>query len=133
MTAKPLPSVGVVSLGCAKNLVDTEVMLGHLQRAGHRPIATDLWDVASVRAQIRSIEEESRMLRDNALNAVEGMTFAHVTRATAYFEHPLFKPYFDAWCDARDLGEMPVVAVHADVCRGDLLFELELDACSPAR
>ena len=32
---KALPSVGVVSLGCAKNLVDTEVMLGHLQRAGH--------------------------------------------------------------------------------------------------
>jgi ribosomal protein S12 methylthiotransferase len=25
----------VVSLGCAKNLVDTEVMLGHLSRAGH--------------------------------------------------------------------------------------------------
>ena len=34
MAAKP-PSVGVVSLGCAKNLVDTEVMLGHLARAGH--------------------------------------------------------------------------------------------------
>ncbi|HEY1250294.1 MAG TPA: 30S ribosomal protein S12 methylthiotransferase RimO [Thermoanaerobaculia bacterium] len=32
---KALPSVGVVSLGCPKNLVDTEVMLGHLQRAGH--------------------------------------------------------------------------------------------------
>ena len=32
---KSLPSVGVVSLGCPKNLVDTEVMLGHLQRAGH--------------------------------------------------------------------------------------------------
>ena len=26
--------VGVISLGCAKNLVDTEVMLGHLDRAG---------------------------------------------------------------------------------------------------
>ena len=35
MTATKLPSVGVVSLGCAKNLVDTEIMLGHLQRAGH--------------------------------------------------------------------------------------------------
>lgn len=35
MTDARLPSVGVVSLGCAKNLVDTEVMLGHLQRAGH--------------------------------------------------------------------------------------------------
>ena len=35
MTARGLPSVGVVSLGCPKNLVDTEVMLGHLKRAGH--------------------------------------------------------------------------------------------------
>ncbi len=35
MTRSGLPSVGVVSLGCAKNLVDTEIMLGHLQRAGH--------------------------------------------------------------------------------------------------
>jgi ribosomal protein S12 methylthiotransferase len=30
-----LPTVGMVSLGCAKNLVDAEVMLGHLERAGH--------------------------------------------------------------------------------------------------
>ncbi|MGZ5429947.1 MAG: 30S ribosomal protein S12 methylthiotransferase RimO [Thermoanaerobaculia bacterium] len=29
-----LPSVGIVSLGCPKNLVDTEVMLGHLRREG---------------------------------------------------------------------------------------------------
>ncbi len=35
MTSKGLPSVGIVSLGCAKNLVDTEVMLGHLAQAGH--------------------------------------------------------------------------------------------------
>lgn len=33
---RPLPTVGVVSLGCPKNLVDSEVMLGHLQGAGHR-------------------------------------------------------------------------------------------------
>jgi ribosomal protein S12 methylthiotransferase len=32
---KPLPSVAVVSLGCPKNLVDTEIMLGHLVREGH--------------------------------------------------------------------------------------------------
>src|SRR5512143_1989396 len=30
----PLPSVGIVSLGCPKNLVDTEVMLGHLRQEG---------------------------------------------------------------------------------------------------
>ena len=37
--SKTLPSVGVVSLGCPKNLVDTEIMLGHLQRAGHAIVA----------------------------------------------------------------------------------------------
>jgi len=35
MTKTSLPTVGVVSLGCPKNLVDTEVMLGHLAKAGH--------------------------------------------------------------------------------------------------
>ncbi|HKD16910.1 MAG TPA: 30S ribosomal protein S12 methylthiotransferase RimO, partial [Thermoanaerobaculia bacterium] len=35
MTTRSLPTVGIVSLGCPKNLVDAEVMLGHLQRAGH--------------------------------------------------------------------------------------------------
>jgi ribosomal protein S12 methylthiotransferase len=33
--------VGVVSLGCAKNLVDTEVMLGHLARSGHAVVSED--------------------------------------------------------------------------------------------
>lgn len=32
----PATRVGMISLGCAKNLVDTEVMLGHLDRAGCR-------------------------------------------------------------------------------------------------
>jgi ribosomal protein S12 methylthiotransferase len=40
VTEKKLLPVGIVSLGCAKNLVDTEVMLGHLARAGH-PIVPD--------------------------------------------------------------------------------------------
>ena len=33
-TVKPTARIGVISLGCAKNLVDTEVMLGHLGDAG---------------------------------------------------------------------------------------------------
>jgi enamine deaminase RidA (YjgF/YER057c/UK114 family) len=62
-----------------------------------------------------------------------GMCYDDVTRATAYFEHPLFKTLFDSWCATRELRHLPVVSVHADVCRHDLLFELELDACFPAR
>jgi len=32
---RTVPRIGVISLGCSKNLVDTEVMLGHLDRAGY--------------------------------------------------------------------------------------------------
>lgn len=31
---KEAPRVGIISLGCAKNLVDTEIMIGHLDRHG---------------------------------------------------------------------------------------------------
>jgi ribosomal protein S12 methylthiotransferase len=60
---KPLPSVGVVSLGCAKNLVDTEVMLGHLKQAGHAIVPDSVARVVMVntcgfidRAKEESIE-----------------------------------------------------------------------------
>ena len=57
-----------------------------------------------------------------------GMTFHDVTRATGYFESPAFKAHFTAWLADRDLSAMPVISTHCDVCRADLLFELELDA-----
>jgi hypothetical protein len=37
----------------------------------------NIWDTASVRAQSRSVEEETRMLADNAKRAVEGFHFPH--------------------------------------------------------
>ena len=33
------PRVGLISLGCAKNLVDSEIMLGELRRQGHEIVA----------------------------------------------------------------------------------------------
>jgi hypothetical protein len=33
LTKGPI-KVGLISLGCAKNLVDSEIMIGHLQKAG---------------------------------------------------------------------------------------------------
>lgn len=60
------------------------------------------------------------------------MSYCDVTRATAYFRNPMDKGYFDAWCAARELAHWPVVALQADVCRDDLLFEIELDAVVPA-
>jgi len=40
-------------------------------------VQENIWDVASVRAQSRSVEEESRMLEDNAVRAIEKMHFPH--------------------------------------------------------
>jgi enamine deaminase RidA (YjgF/YER057c/UK114 family) len=63
-----------------------------------------------------------------AILQARGLEFGHVTRAIAYFKDPGFKPHFDAWCAARGLRELPVIAVHCDICRDDLLFEIEVDA-----
>jgi enamine deaminase RidA (YjgF/YER057c/UK114 family) len=60
------------------------------------------------------------------------MSFDDVTRATAYFKRPHFKAYFDAWCAEHDFRDLPVLSLHCDVCRDDLLFEIELDAVQPS-
>ena len=60
------------------------------------------------------------------------MDYCDVTRATAYFKNPIYKGHFDSWCAARELTHWPVVALQADICRDDLLFEIELDAVVPA-
>ncbi len=57
-----------------------------------------------------------------------GMGFRDVTRAIAYFKDPRYRPFFEEWCAKRELGQLPVLAVHCDICRDDLLFEIELDA-----
>ncbi|MSU25431.1 MAG: hypothetical protein EXS32_16620 [Opitutus sp.] len=40
--------------------------------------------------------------------------------------------YFNEWRAERDLQSMPVVNTHGVICRDDLLFEIELDACAAA-
>jgi enamine deaminase RidA (YjgF/YER057c/UK114 family) len=51
-----------------------------------------------------------------------------VTRAIGYFKHMDDAPLFDRWCATRGLPPMPVILAKNDICRDDLLFELELDA-----
>jgi enamine deaminase RidA (YjgF/YER057c/UK114 family) len=57
------------------------------------------------------------------------MSFNDTLRATAYFKSPSYVPIFEAWCKTRDLT-LPAVMVNCDICRDDLLFEIELDAAS---
>jgi enamine deaminase RidA (YjgF/YER057c/UK114 family) len=60
------------------------------------------------------------------------MDFGTVTRAIAYFKDPGDVGEFERWLAERGLAAMPFVPVHSDICRHDLLFELELDAIAAA-
>ncbi len=60
MASSPKPSrVGMISLGCAKNLVDSEILLGELERAGHA-ITSSLDDAETVIVNTCAFIDEAR-------------------------------------------------------------------------
>jgi len=82
--------------------------------------------VGDVRSQI-----ELSMRVVEAILESRRMSFADVARATAYFKSPADAPAFAEWCDQRELRKLPVVSTGCDICRPDLLFEVEVDAVQP--
>jgi enamine deaminase RidA (YjgF/YER057c/UK114 family) len=71
---------------------------------------------------------ETTMEVIQAILESRGMTLNHATRATAYFRSLLDAPRFAGWLERHELRSLPVVSTGCDICRDDLLFELELDA-----
>ena len=67
-----------------------------------------------------------------ALLKSRGMNWRDTLRAVAYLKDIAFLETFKKIQKKRDLLFLPCVAVQADICRSDLLFEMELDAASPA-
>lgn len=57
-----------------------------------------------------------------------GMDWKNTTRAIGYFYDISALPVFEECCKQRGLPQLPLLPVHATVCRHDLLFEMELDA-----
>jgi len=58
------------------------------------------------------------------------LDFSHVTRATAYFKNSQDAPAFDLWRKQQRLEPFPLIVTQSDICRPELLFEIELDAIS---
>lgn len=86
------------------------------------PGGKTLW-VGDVRKQVElTMDVVAAILR------ARGFSFADLTRATAYFRHASDAAVFAEWLAANRLTEMPVVSAQCDVCRDDLLFELEAEA-----
>lgn len=63
-----------------------------------------------------------------AILIARGMSFADLCRATAYYRRAADAPRFADWLRRNELESLPVVHTVCDICRDDLLFELEADA-----
>ncbi len=63
-----------------------------------------------------------------AILKASNMKWTDVARAIAYFPKIEWMEAFSRRLKAEGIPEFPCVYSHADVCRGDLMFELELDA-----
>lgn len=57
------------------------------------------------------------------------MDWSDATRAIAYFTQVEDAYLLDEYCREHGLPDMPIATAHGEICRPDLLFELELDAC----
>lgn len=57
-----------------------------------------------------------------------GLGYGDVSRATAYFKSGADLPVFQGWLKENDLLTLPVLNTCCEICRDDLLFEIELDA-----
>jgi hypothetical protein len=56
------------------------------------------------------------------------MTFADTVFATAFFKRPADAPLFADWLARHGQQSMPVICAGCDICRDNLLFEIELEA-----
>lgn len=57
-----------------------------------------------------------------------GMGWEDASRAVAYIKDAQNAPLFNQYCAAESLPPLPVVLSEQDICRDDLLFEIEVEA-----
>lgn len=58
------------------------------------------------------------------------MNWKNISRAIAYFKHAADGWLFDAYCADLRIPDFPLLIVKADICRDELLFEIEVEAIS---
>jgi enamine deaminase RidA (YjgF/YER057c/UK114 family) len=64
----------------------------------------------------------------NAILESRGMGWADVVRGIGHFKREEDASAFQRCCNANQIGPLPVVLAQSEICRSDLLFELEVDA-----
>jgi enamine deaminase RidA (YjgF/YER057c/UK114 family) len=56
------------------------------------------------------------------------MDWGDVTRSLVYFKHGVDAPLFEKYRQENGVPAFPAITVENDICRDDLLFEIEVDA-----
>ncbi len=67
----------------------------------------------------------------SALLESRSMSWCDLFRGIAYFKDMAYLPVYRRVADALGIPRFPLAISHADVCRNDLLFEIEVDAIKP--
>lgn len=78
----------------------------------------------------RQIEKTMEVV--GALLSAAKMTLSDTTRAIAYFKRREYIPLWHDYCRKWELPPLPVILTSGDICRDNLLFEIELDAAASA-
>jgi len=66
----------------------------------------------------------------DAILASREMSWADCTRAIAYFKDMEYLGLFHAYCGQAGIEDLPAACLHADVCRDELLFEIEVETAA---
>jgi enamine deaminase RidA (YjgF/YER057c/UK114 family) len=118
----PAPAYGSVFSRAMELASDAGRRLFISGTASIAPGGKTLWP-GEVRRQV-----DQTMEVVGAILQSRGFTPALITRATAYFRRPGEARVFTEWLAANRWADLPVVVAHCDICREDLLFELEAEA-----
>lgn len=80
-------------------------------------------------AFVGDAEKQIQLTMDvvEAILASCGMGWGDATRTVMYLKKASYMELWQAWLRARGLESMPLITVEADVCRDDLLVEVEVD------
>ncbi len=78
---------------------------------------------------VDDIEQQIRLTMEvvDAILASCAMDWSNATRAIAYFKDMKYLSAFQDYCGQNEINDLPVACLHADVCRSELLFEIEVE------
>lgn len=85
-------------------------------------------------AHVGDVKKQIQLTLDvvGAILSSRGMTWKDATRGVMYLKHAAYLNEWQSWLKVHELEALPVVTIQADVCRDDLLVELEIDAVKQA-